>query len=122
MLPSEFINSFGRPRLRALEVPLGVDVILPPDPNRAVLMLLSTTGPVFYAPFDGGEVPTTLAQFNGGDIPLTFTHALHASIVNMSWVFTDGGGPVTVNIVEVLMSKNERFKRITRECKKINKV
>jgi hypothetical protein len=112
MSPSEFVDAFGQARIRVLEVPFGVDIILPPDRNRAVLSILSTSGPFFFTPFDGGDVPTQMIQFNGGDIPLTFTHALHASIVNLGWLFTDGGGPVSVTIAEVFMKQVKRKETI----------
>lgn len=106
MLPSEFIERYGKPRLSTLSLSGGVAVVLPPDDSRVVLTLLSCSAQIAYGPFSGSGIPPTFVAFDGSTGPVTFTHALHASIVNMSWLFSDTGAASTLTIIEVFMRKN----------------
>lgn len=98
----QFVECYGYPRVRFVQVPAAGGTVVERDPQRYLLIMVEGANLSSYLPqLDG--VATSAAIFRAAGAELALTFAGFGSLVCEKWSLASGAFPTTVLVVEAFV-------------------
>lgn len=104
MTPEQFARQYGRPAISVITLNPGAPVLIPEDWHRYLLVFWNVPNNVIIRPQGDGSVVAPGFNMSSGTAPLILSHALHGSLVNLSYSVETAGPATTICVLEGQMT------------------
>lgn len=106
MTPSEYLTLYGYPRVYTARIVGTTTYVVPANPDRVYLAILSSDADLDISPSYGDTMIGTHTVYTVGGRPLVYSHTDYTTLIAMPWEIRPLGimGTATVRIAEGYMS------------------